>query len=170
MEGYGDDTLEEAPNYFETTAKRNFTAEEARVVIPVPGLVDDAAKGIKRQRLTINAEKMKSLLEPVITSITMLVKAQLRHTKDAKAVILVGGFGQPDYLRNCIQKVVGDTIEVLQPPYGWTAVVRGALIRAIQGYLLDTSRIEISLQVSRKANGLVYGTAFSPYLHQGGAK
>jgi hypothetical protein len=73
LEGYDDDTLEEALHDFETNAKRRFTGDEAGITVRVRGLVDDPAKGIKRQRLTISADKVKSLFEPVMSTIITLV-------------------------------------------------------------------------------------------------
>ncbi|KIV84785.1 hypothetical protein PV11_00543 [Exophiala sideris] len=170
LEGYDDDTLEEALQDFETNAKRRFTGEDAGVSVRVRGLVDNPAKGIKRQRLTISAEKIKSLFEPVMSTIITLVMTQLKQTKQAKAVILVGGFGQSPYLRNCLKKIVPQAIEVLQPVHGWTAVVRGALIKSLNEISPDTSRICIASRIARKAYGLSCGTAFDPAVHKDSAK
>ncbi|KIW48547.1 hypothetical protein, variant [Exophiala oligosperma] len=165
VEGYDQDTLDEAMLDFETNTKRRFNGDNA-MTLRVPGLVDDLTKGIKRQRLTIQAGKVMSLFEPVISSILTLVMSQLRQTKNAKAVILVGGFGQSPYLRNCIKKVVPATIEVLQPPNGWTAVVKGALMRSLNEIEPDTSRINIASRIARKAYGMRAGVEYEPDLHE----
>lgn len=153
VEGLDDDTLEDAMLDFETSIKRKFTGEERNVIVRVIGLQDDASKNIRRQRMTISSDVLKSLFEPVIACITTLVKHQLRQAGDAKAVILVGGFGQSIYLRKCIEKIVGDSVEVLQPANGWTAVVRGALIRGLDEHAPNMSRISIASRVARKAYG-----------------
>lgn len=165
VEGYDDDTLDEALHDFETNAKRRFNGDTA-MMLRVRGLVDVKDKGIKRQRLTIPTDKVKSLFEPVISTILTLLMSQLRHTTRAKAVILVGGFGQSPYLRNCIKKVVPETVPVLQPANGWTAVVRGALIKSLNEMNPDTSRISIASRVSRKAYGVIVGVVYDPAVHR----
>ncbi|KAK5467274.1 hypothetical protein LTS15_000246 [Exophiala xenobiotica] len=162
-EGYGDDTLEEALSDFENNAKRKFTGD-GNVIVRVTGLADDPARGVKRGKLTLTSEKMQALFEPIMSTITTLVKNQLKHTKQAKAVILVGGFGGSPYLRKTIQKVVGN-VEVLQPAHGWTAVVRGALKRALNEDAPDTCRIQLALRVARKACGIRVDRPFNPHLH-----
>ncbi|KAK5056031.1 hypothetical protein LTR84_012582 [Exophiala bonariae] len=166
VEGVGDDTVEDAMADFESSTKRKFTGEEKDVIIRVPGLADDAAKRIKRQKMTINTSVLKALFEPVIASITTLVKNQLKQTKMAKAVILVGGFGQSPYLRKCIEQIVGDAVEVLQPPHGWTAVVRGALIRALNEDVPGISRITLASRIARKAYGIRIASSFIGGAHE----
>ncbi|OAP59951.1 hypothetical protein AYL99_04953 [Fonsecaea erecta] len=157
LDGFDEDTLEDALNEFENITKRRFTGEEQSVILRVPGLTDDVEKGIKRQKFTIKATVIKDLFKPVMTAITTLVKSQLQQSKTAKAVILVGGFGQSPYLRSCIQQVVGENIEIIQPPYGWTAVVRGALLVALHDSAPSESRVNIASRQARRA----YGTKVS---------
>jgi molecular chaperone DnaK (HSP70) len=165
-EGVGDDTIADAMADFESTTKRKFTGEEKDVNVRVPGLADDPTKNIKRQKMTISSSTLKSLFEPVIASITILVKNQLKQTKKAKAVILVGGFGQSPYLRKCLEQVVGDTVEVLQPTHGWTAVVRGALIKALSEDVPGLSRITIASRVARKAYGMRLSVPYNQEKHE----
>ena len=155
---------------FETSVKRKFTGDETNIVVRVTGLADNAEKGIKRQKMTIAGHILKSLFDPVIATITTLVKSQLRQANNAKAVILVGGFGQSAYLRKCIEKMIANHIEVLQPANGWTAVVRGALIRALGQDAPDTSRIAIASRVARKAYGVSCSVSYDPTIHEHGRK
>lgn len=108
---------------------------------------------------------MKSLFEPVISAIITLVMAQLKQTKQAKAVILVGGFGQSPYLRNCIKKVVGNEIEVIQPVEGWSAVVKGALIKGLSETVPDGSGPSVTTRVSRKSYGISCHVKYDPLIH-----
>ncbi|KIW19845.1 hypothetical protein PV08_00420 [Exophiala spinifera] len=165
VEGYDEDTLDEAMQDFETHSKRRFNGETA-MTLRVRGLVDDQENGIRRQRLTIPAEKVKSMFEPVMSTILTLLMAQLRQVNQAKAILLVGGFGQSPYLRNCIKAVVPETVEILVPATGWTAVVRGALIKSLSDIQPDTSRITIASRVARKAYGVCSGLIFNSKVHQ----
>lgn len=91
--------------------------------------------------------------------------------------MLVGGFGQSNYLYSCLKEhfstatmpppyseqpgssAVGiSSIEVMQPLYAWTAVVRGAVIRGLEG----------SMVVTRKARyhyGTSYATVWEEHKH-----
>ena len=166
-DGFGEDTLEDALVEFENITKRRFTGNEESVIIRVPGLLDDGEKGIKRQKLTLSGSVLKELFKPVMTTITALVKSQLQQSKGAKAIILVGGFGQSPYLRNCLRKVVGTAVEILQPAHGWTAVVRGTLLKAIHDTATETSRFEIVSRKARSAYGMICYVPYDDVKHYG---
>jgi sugar (pentulose or hexulose) kinase len=165
LDGFADDTLEDAMVEFETGTKRRFTGEEEDIIIRVPGLMDNADKSIKRQKLTLKGHIVKDLFKPVMTAITTLVECQLQQSKKARAIILVGGFGQSPYLRKCIQQVVGNNIEIMQPAYGWTAVVRGALLKALHDADPETSRVSIAARRARSAYGLEYLGKYDAFDH-----
>lgn len=160
LDGYEDDTLEDALTEFENITKRKFTGEEETVILRVPGLLDNAERGIKRQKLTLKGVVLKDLFKPVMMAITTLVKSQLQQSKKARAVILVGGFGQSPYLRSCIQQVIGPAIEIMQPAFGWTAVVRGALLKAIHDAAPEASRVNIISRKARSAYGIRFAREF----------
>lgn len=164
-ENWDDEIKETAMAHFEQTAKRKFTGEEKQIVIPVNGLDDDPSKGIKKGRMTIPASTVKTLFRPVISMITNLVKKQIKQTKNPKAVLVVGGFGQSAYLRKSIQQVVGRDIEVISPANGWTAVVRGALIRGLNDASPQTSRIMVKSRIARKHYGVTLMIPFDDDIH-----
>ncbi len=169
-DGWDEDTLEEALDRFETIAKRKFNGDQEDIVIPVPGLTNDRSKGIMRGKLTMSASTLRGIFEPIVTTITAMVMAQIRLSGDVKAVLLVGGFGQSPYLRESIRKVVGPSIPVIQPPKGWTAVVCGALIKALAKASPTASRITIGSRVARKAYGMTVNEPFDSAKHQQGRK
>ena len=164
LEGWEDDTMKEAMERFETVAKRKFKGDDD-LIIPVQGLANDPGRGIARGKLTVKAEQVVKLFEPVITTITTMIKSQLNQTKGAKAVILVGGFGQSPYLRECVKQIVGKKVEVRQPAQGWTAVVRGALIKALADTDSSLSRVNIAARIARKAYGTTQSVKFDPAKH-----
>ena len=51
-EGYGQDALEAAMEFFETIAKRKFSGGLENFILLVLGLVDDLIKRVRRHRLT----------------------------------------------------------------------------------------------------------------------
>lgn len=169
-DGWDEDTMEGALDRFETIAKRKFNGDQDDIVIPVPGLTNDRNKGVLRGKFTMSASTLRGIFEPIVTTISALVMSQIKATGDVKAVLLVGGFGQSPYLRESIRKVVGANIQVIQPAKGWTAVVRGALVKGLAQASPAASRIIIGSRVARKAYGCRVGTVFEAGKHQQGRK
>jgi hypothetical protein len=99
--GWNEHTLVDAMRRFEDYTKREFDEDTTEVFLLVPGLEDKLLRGVRRQKLTIPAETICEIFEPVISTITTLVSAEIRSAKVVvKAVFLVGGFGQSNYLRS----------------------------------------------------------------------
>lgn len=166
-EDFEDDTLQEAMAKFEQKIKRDFYGGEEEVHIPVPGLSDNSAKGVKRNRLRLSRAEMECLFEPSVIATTVLVKAQVKKTKKTvKAILLVGGFGQSPYLRKKIQEVVGPEIPVLQPPNGDTAIVRGALEKGLALCSPTLSKIQVSSRIAQRYYGVHVQKPFNPRLHK----
>ena len=128
--GWDSDVLEEAMKRFENGVKRQFRGTFGeRFLIPVPGLADNTALGIKRNKMTLAGTEVRLIFEPVLNEVTKLVMEQLKASKkDVKAVLLVGGFGQSAYLRDSIRKEVKSAFstktEVIQPPNGYVQLSR----------------------------------------------
>ncbi|KAK3304585.1 uncharacterized protein B0T15DRAFT_558433 [Chaetomium strumarium] len=163
--------------YFEEFVKRNFNEDEHQEVnIPFPGLPDDEEVGLDSGFLVMTGEQIKDIFEPVVKEVCDLVQGQV-DTLRAKGgivsgIILVGGFGQSDYLyrklkshfttsaapppyserptQSNIDPRERPSIEVMQPVYAWTAVVRGAVLRGLEGNMV----------ISRKAR-MHYGTSYA---------
>ena len=148
---WGEDILEEATRFFELFVKRRFhcnSREEFR--IPVPGICDNAELGVKRGRFHLTGAHVKVMFDPIIHEVTNLIQEQMKSTKKkVKAILLVGGFGQSAYLRDRIREVVGST-EVLQSPNGWTAIVKGALMKGLASATPLYQSIKVSGRSARK--------------------
>ncbi|KAL1875351.1 hypothetical protein VTK73DRAFT_10085 [Phialemonium thermophilum] len=170
-------TWQMALQYFEESIKRNFNEdEEQEINIPFPGLPDDEAVGLDSGFLSMTATQVKDIFEPVVKEVCDLVQGQVDGLRAkggiVSGIILVGGFGQSDYLYRRLKSHFtsaapppyserptynsastlqdGGSIEVMQPMYAWTAVVRGAVLRGLEG----------SMVISRKAR-LHYGTSYA---------
>ena len=86
----------------------------------VPGLHDNAQLNVRRGRLRVTDAEVQKVFDPVVQEIIRLVLGQITATqKSVKAVLLVGGFGQNAYLRECIRVAVGKRVEVMQSPNGY---------------------------------------------------
>ncbi|MCJ1380511.1 hypothetical protein MMC17_003619 [Xylographa soralifera] len=166
---WDDEVLQEAMTTFETFTKGSYQGGPREVyTILVSGLADNATLGIRRGKLTVTGTDLKGIFQPVIDEIITLVKGQIRATRPTipQAVLLVGGFGQSSYLRECIRKVVsGSNIDVMQSPNGWTAVVEGALMRVLSQHAPLSIRVDISERRARKYYGLEVCTAFDDEEH-----
>ncbi|MCJ1452970.1 hypothetical protein MMC28_003315 [Mycoblastus sanguinarius] len=165
--GWDDEVLEDAMNDFEEEVKRNFSGTFAeKHKIAVPGLGDNGKLGIRRNKVTLNGTEIRLIFEPVLDEVLKLVMAQIKAAKVIiKAVLLVGGFGQNAYLRDCISKEVGPKIEVKQSQDAWTAVVRGALIKGLASSSPSWATVSISARSARKHYGILARSKFVSHKH-----
>ncbi|KAF2199489.1 actin-like ATPase domain-containing protein [Delitschia confertaspora ATCC 74209] len=152
-EYWTDDRLVEAMNTFETF-KKGFTPRGEPLSVRVD-LPDDTSLGIRRGRLKISQTEMATeIFEPIIIDVLGLVREQIRMAggTTVAAVLLVGGFGQSNYLKERIRSDVGIT-PVLQPENGWTAVVQGAAMIGLARANANLARVYVSSRTARKHYG-----------------
>ena len=172
--------------YWEEFVKRNFNEEEhAEVNVPFPGLPDDEEAGLDCGFLVMTAAQIKEIFEPVVKEVCDLVQGQVDGIRQkggiVSGIVLVGGFGQSNYLYTRLKAhfntaapppyserpthaqatalIENGSVEVMQPVNAWTAVVRGAVLRGLEG----------SMVVSRKARmhyGTSYATVYDEDKHQ----
>lgn len=166
IEEWEHDTLEEAMGRFELVAKRTFAGNpDEDFMIPVPGLADNKEKGIRRGRLRVTGKEMIDIFQPVLQEVRDLVRGQVNASRTkVKAIFLVGGFGQNPYLRKTLLESFPG-IRVLAPVDGWTAVVRGALTKAVMDASPSTTAPLVESRVARKHYGMIIGTKFIDGLH-----
>lgn len=137
---------------------------------------DDEEIGLDSGFLVMDATQVKDIFEPVVKEVCDLVQGQVDSLRAkggiVSGIILVGGFGQSDYLYRRLKSHFTSaapppyserpthasatalnemgSIEVMQPVYAWTAVVRGAVLRGLEGNMV----------ISRKAR-MHYGTSYA---------
>ncbi|CBX93261.1 similar to Hsp70 family protein [Plenodomus lingam JN3] len=169
--------------YWEDFVKRNFNDEEhAEINIPFPGLPDDEAAGLESGFLVMSAEQVKAIFDPVVQEVIQLVEGQVQSIR-AKGglvcgIVLVGGFGQSNYLykqmkshfqrappppyterpTQAVAPTGSPSIEIYHPIHAWTAVVRGAVLRGLEGNMVISRR-------SRWHYGTSYATVFDEAKH-----
>jgi hypothetical protein len=169
--------------YFEEFVKRNFNEDEhAEVNIPLPGLPDDEDAGLDSGFLVMSAEQVREIFEPVVEEVISLVEGQvqsIRHKGGSVCgIVLVGGFGQSNYLYNrmkahfntappppyterpthAVALSAPQSVEIYHPIHAWTAVVRGAVLRGLEGSMVVSRR-------SRWHYGTSYATVFDEAKH-----
>jgi hypothetical protein len=101
---YSSDTYADSARYFEEFVKRNFDDEEdTEVSVPLPGLPDNEEAGLDCGFLSMNRLQIKDIVDPVVSEVIALVEGQVDcirrdHGDKVSGIILVGGFGQSNYL------------------------------------------------------------------------
>ncbi|KAF8853226.1 actin-like ATPase domain-containing protein [Acephala macrosclerotiorum] len=136
---------------WETTLKRNFVGadQELQLVLPLEMSVNNhvrfrnpfkrganrAKPKIRNHRLLLQRQDLASIFDVCVDKIVALVQDQIKKTRETrrvspKAVFLVGGFGQSRYLYSRLRDETGIEIRVPAEDKAWTAVCRGALMRA----------------------------------------
>lgn len=103
--------------------------------------------------MTIPPDEVREILKPVIEQVVKLVTAQIESADQVKAVLLVGGFGGSRYLLQRLRQSVPKMTEVLQPGYGWSAVVQGALLRGLASLDPKQAKVHLTSRVARKHIG-----------------
>jgi molecular chaperone DnaK (HSP70) len=132
----------------------------------VTGLANNESLSVKRGKLVLKSEDVKQILEPVIGQVVKLVLEQIRTTSgEVKAVLLVGGFGTSMYLRERIKEAVSKKVEVIQPSYGWSAVVRGAVLKGLAQSNPKHSKVRLTSRMARKHLGTRTAAVFDEMIH-----
>ncbi|KAJ5640148.1 uncharacterized protein N7484_008010 [Penicillium longicatenatum] len=97
-------------------------------IIPIPGMPN----GI----LYMENEHVKAIFDHVVARIEGLIASQKESIQKAglstKAIILVGGFGASEYVYKRVKGRFEGT-DIMQPLNAWSAVVRGAVYRGLEG-------------------------------------
>ena len=134
------------------------TYTESSYSIPVSGLSNNETLGIKRGRFHMNPLDLEKIFEPIVQQVIKLVKDQIIATnRKIMAVLLVGGFGQNNYLKERLRMALinrSSKIEVIQPPHAWTAVVRGAVMKGLATYDSKLAVVHVGPRVARKHYGV----------------
>lgn len=118
---WNSDLTEAAMERWESEVKRNFTTTtERKYIIHCNGVDDDPALSIKRGKLSISTSRMKKIFASVIEQILELVDDQIQRVKggnrQVNTILLAGGFGKNEYLKERIQAAVGKTVRVKRMP------------------------------------------------------
>ncbi|KAI5787710.1 hypothetical protein DFH27DRAFT_486901 [Peziza echinospora] len=135
--------------------------------VPVVGIADSAEKGVYAGFLHVTRDEVREIFEPIVTQVIELISKQVIDVlKSANgpisAILLVGGFGSSEYLYSRISKWSSGKIPILQPRNAWTAVVRGAIIRGLQGDGIAA----VQTRLSRRYYGVVHDASFDPNKHR----
>ncbi|TEA12275.1 Heat shock 70 kDa protein 12A [Colletotrichum sidae] len=155
---------------FDDEVKRQFTigaAPDDTFTIPVGGLNNNRELGINRGRFALKASEVQTIFEPVVLECIKLVKDQIRASNvPIRAVLLVGGFGASNYLKERIRNAIDRKVEIMQPPNAWQAVVQGAVMKGLALVSPDRlTQVKVQNRKARKHYGTEWRTKFDRKLH-----
>jgi tRNA A37 threonylcarbamoyltransferase TsaD len=87
-----------------------------------------------------------------------------------RAVLLVGGFGQNNYLKERLRISLRSTVQILQPPNAWTAVVRGAVMMGLARSDPRLASVGLESRAARKHYGAELSIPFDEERHRDSEK
>ncbi|EFQ31525.1 uncharacterized protein GLRG_06814 [Colletotrichum graminicola M1.001] len=170
-DGFDDDIMAEAMEQFEKKVKRQFTlgaAPDDTYTIPVGGLGNNKELGISRGRFSLKASDLQTIFEPVVLECIKLVKDQITASNvPIRAVLLVGGFGASNYLKERLRNAIDKSIQIMQPPNAWQAVVQGAVMKGLAQVSPEhLTQVRIQNRKARKHYGTEWRTKYDVKLHK----
>ncbi|KAL1923420.1 uncharacterized protein VTP21DRAFT_8400 [Calcarisporiella thermophila] len=158
--------FEQLMQRFVDDVKPNFDGQSDHFIhLPAGIMLQDGESyadiGIEDNMLRLTAQELKmAVFDPVINSVLGLIDEQLRQAKWLDAIFLVGGFGQSDYLHECVKHTFVSTGRVGLvgvPPRGALAVVRGAVMFGLYPRV-------IAQRIARRSYGVETTMRFEPGL------
>ncbi|EED14402.1 Hsp70 family chaperone, putative [Talaromyces stipitatus ATCC 10500] len=166
--GWDEEVLSETSDRFDTVIKQQYFPMkdgDEGYPVPVPGLPDNKGLGIRRSKFMIRKEDMRNIFDPVIEKIIWFVQDQIRLSRgEAKTVLLVGGFGQNLYLKQRLRESL-PTVQVLQPPNAWIAIVCGAVMMGLSRANSSLHNVKVVSRRARKHYGITLNLEFDPRKH-----
>jgi hypothetical protein len=124
-------------------------------------------KEMPQQLLTcLQASDLQTIFEPVVLEVIKLVKDQITASNvPIRAVLLVGGFGASNYLKERIRNAIDKNIQIMQPPNAWQAVVQGAVMKGLAQSAPELAVLKIQNRKARKHYGTQWRTRYDDKLH-----
>jgi hypothetical protein len=127
---------------FTLEAKTGFSGNETnflRLPSPLNAIEEDAARGISDGEILITPEDMIDMFEIPIRKTCDLIDGQLKQAQQTskvklKYLFMVGGFSESPYVYSKIKEYVeAKGLKTIRPAYAWSAVVRGAAAKGVDG-------------------------------------
>lgn len=126
--------------------------------VNLPTIGDIEEIGVYSGNLQITRADMRGLFDPTINRIIDLISAQVLLVSHVDLILLVGGFGESEYLYQRILAWANRAlIRVLQPREASTAIVRGAVMKGLEA--VGSSKTQIARR-SRRWYGVTVNELF----------
>jgi hypothetical protein len=156
---------------FTLDVKTGFSGNETnflRLPPPLSVIEEDADRGISDGEILISPEDIIEMFEFPVRQTCDLIDGQIREARKSgkinlKYVFLVGGFSESPYVYNRIKEFVeAKGLKTIRPAYAWSAVVRGAAAKAMEG----DDRPPIRNRKCRRHYGTSCTRPFIPGIHR----
>jgi hypothetical protein len=127
---------------FTLEAKTGFSGNETnflRLSAPLNAIEEDTARGISDGEILIKPEDMIEMFQFPIQKTCDLIDGQIEQMQQTdnvklKYVFMVGGFSESPYVYSKIKEFVETKgLKTIRPAYAWSAVVRGAAAKGLEG-------------------------------------
>ncbi|KAF8437045.1 hypothetical protein BGX38DRAFT_1274180 [Terfezia claveryi] len=147
---------------FQFGTKRSFRkGQVTNIIVDLKGVQDDETMGIDEEVITISPNTLREIFDSICQKIQALLKKQLRGIQSkgitAKAIGLVGGFGESTYLYEYLQNANSD-VRVIQEPGAISAVCRGATLWGLE----QNHATSFLSRIARSSYGIVYQEPWDP--------
>ncbi|KAF8415361.1 hypothetical protein EV426DRAFT_630019 [Tirmania nivea] len=149
---------------FEFGIKRSFTQDDkAPLSVDLNGAGHSPEIGIEDDTIKIETNTLRAIFDFICDKTQALVEKQLQGIKkkgmNAKAIALVGGFGESKYLHNYLKTAnIRDQVRVLQEPGAISAVCRGATLWGLE----QNHATSFLSRIARTSYGICFAVPFDP--------
>jgi len=83
-----------------------------------------------------------------------------------QAVLLVGGFGASNYLKERLRNSIDNSVKVMQPTNAWLAVVHGAVMKGLALCAPESmATVRVANRKARKHYGFIWGVEYDDSMH-----
>jgi hypothetical protein len=127
------------------------------------GSIGEDQYDFENDEIFVSAADFKQCFDPVVAKIIRVIshqikQAQKKGTATIKLIILAGGFADSLYLWKVLHKWChegGRDIELLAPREPWSAIVRGAALRGLEGSFVRDKycKRHYGIQISKPYDG-----------------
>ncbi|KAF2878237.1 hypothetical protein BDV95DRAFT_600908 [Massariosphaeria phaeospora] len=163
---------------FDNSIKPSFRGEgdeDEPINFPMADLEDNPSRGIANNCMTLTVNDLLAMFQPVVEETGELVSRQVEkvqykrvssgHPQGAsiKAIFLVGGFGESQFIRESIMANHED-IQVIQPNGAWSAIVRGAAMSKLP------RQVAVLSSAAQRHYGVKSRSPWDKMTHQGQPK
>ncbi|KAL9000115.1 MAG: hypothetical protein Q9169_001190 [Polycauliona sp. 2 TL-2023] len=117
-------------------------AEQEDFYVNLPTIGDIEEAGVQSGNFHVTRAEMRGLFNPVIDRVLDLIDVQVNTVPTVNLVVLVGGFGESEYLyQRVLMWASRAQIRVLQPREAATAIVRGAVLKGLEAAGISKTQI-----------------------------
>ncbi|KAJ4361747.1 hypothetical protein N0V83_010687 [Neocucurbitaria cava] len=127
---------------FNLEAKSGFSGIESnflRLPAPLNAIEEDTARGISDGEILITPKDMIDMFEYPVRRTYELVLGQILQARqickgELKYLFMVGGFSESPYMYSKVKDfAAANSLKTVRPAYAWSAVVRGAAAKGLEG-------------------------------------